>query len=477
METVSPGLKCAQEAPPVTALPAQRLSRVCAVLGPSIFLQVISSSLLFAERPKLARAALGSTAKAARALAWMESGGALLETVCNPVSGKASDVVGRRPFLPFAPLAACVMRMFVAIFANMHSLRLDKYVTTACDSMYFTVWRAAVADLAAGDTAEFTRCMGLLGTFAGIAQIIGPITGDALRRVAGSVRGTRVCFAAAAALSLANCLWLASRFEETLCHKERSGSPARLWTLLLRDATPLSFARCVAQSSQLARLFVAVGLQTVTEGRNIGAVNYLLMKDDYGWDDSMVAKLFSGLGLCLIAGGLLVKRSIATFGLRGHTTVSNTFNAVACLFWGGAGEIAKVTGVSTPWTMALALLFATPGMRKRDGLEGLIMRLGSYHGLGRGFISGALMNWRAAFNIVAPLALGHAYAWGVSREHRAPYVPFLACAGALIVSEACVQTLTDSELHLGNGGDSPVTSAVSSASVRAGAVGAKKMLV
>jgi len=195
-------------------------------------------------------------------------------------------------------------------------------------------------------------------------------------------------------------------------------------------------------------------------------VNYLLLKDDYGWDDSMVAKLFSGLGLCLIAGGLLVKRSIATFGLRGHTTVSNSFNAVACLFWGGAGEIAKATGVPTPWTMTLALLFATPGMRKRDGLEGLILRLGSRAGFGRGFISGALMNWRAAFNVVAPLVLGHAYAWGVSRAHRAPYVPFLACASALIAAEVCVQTLTDSELHLGNGDETPVTSTISTASVR-----------
>merc|ERR1712008_534425 len=154
------------------------------------------------------------------------------------VSGNASDVVGRRPFLPVAPLAACIMRMFVAAFANLHSLRLDRYVTAAFDSMYFTVWRASVADLAAGDTAEFTRCMGLLGTYAGVAQILGPIAGDVIRKMAGGVHGTRACFVAAAALALTNCLLLARGFEETLCHKERCGSPARLRTLL-RDATPL----------------------------------------------------------------------------------------------------------------------------------------------------------------------------------------------------------------------------------------------
>jgi len=39
-------------------------------------------------------------------------------------------------------------------------------------------------------------------------------------------------------------------------------------------------------------------------------------------------------GTSLVVGGATVRKSLATFGMRGHTTVSNLCNAAQWLMWG-----------------------------------------------------------------------------------------------------------------------------------------------
>jgi len=425
------------------------IQRCCSVIGPSVVLQVLNSVLLTSARPQLVLRRMGSASAAARMLSHMDSGGALMELMFNPMLGRASDAYGRSPFLPFAALVSTASRFFVAARGGLIALCLDKLVTSASDSMYFTVWRAALADLMArgGDSVAFATHMARIGTYAGVAAIIAPLVGDRVRRASGE----RACFALAGAVALVNYVWLVCWFRETLPPSERRVAGGGVFQAL-RDNSPFSFTQLFRRSPQLAWLFSAVGLQTVTEGRCLGSVNYLLLKNDFGWSEPAVAKAMAGLGVGLVLGGLTVKRSISSLGLRGHTTMANMVNTFVCLLWGGAGVIQRRTGISTAVTMTVALTILVPGTRKRDGLEGLVLHIGSEAGFGRGFISGALMNWRAMFNIVVPLVLGHAYAWGKIRGRDAPYAPFVLAATALVCSEACVRALSNTDLLLDHDG-------------------------
>eukprot|EP00928_Gymnodinium_smaydae_P054967 TRINITY_DN38645_c0_g1_i1.p1 TRINITY_DN38645_c0_g1~~TRINITY_DN38645_c0_g1_i1.p1 ORF type:complete len:466 (-),score=23.54 TRINITY_DN38645_c0_g1_i1:225-1622(-) len=432
------------------------IRRCSDVIGPSMFLTVLGASVLSASRPQFvvnecirlrggqSRGSL-AVGEAARILSKMDSAGAVLELVCNPLVGGFSDCYGRRPFIPIAPVVATVTRLCVGLHGNLGTLWFDRLVTSATDSMYFTAWRAALADLTSlhGDSATFATEMARIGTYAGVAAILGPFVGARIRRA----RGESACFVFASLIASLNSLWCYRCFKETL-----SSTSARASSLKVPDfveaSNPCAFMRCFRRSSQLARIFLAVGLQTVTEGRCIGNVNYLLLSNDLGWSETAIARQMSGLGIGLILGGLIVKRSISMFGLRGHTTMANLTNAFVCVLWGGAGVIRDVARVPAALTMTVALTLIIPAARKRDGLEGLVHHVGSNAGFGHGFISAALMNWRAMFNISVPLLLGYVYAWAKSGGRNAPYLPFFLASAALLGSEACHRSLSNKEIDL-----------------------------
>ena len=56
------------------------------------------------------------------------------------------------------------------------------------------------------------------------------------------------------------------------------------------------------------------------------------------------------------------------------------------------------------------------GGRKRDAVEALIMKRGAEQGLGRGFLSSSLFNWRAVINVCGPLLFGMLYSFGAKRR-------------------------------------------------------------
>mgnify|MGYP003327917121 CR=1 FL=1 len=98
----------------------------------------------------------------------------------------------------------------------------------------------------------------------------------------------------------------------------------------------------------------------------------------------MILQLCSA-GTSLVVGGATVKKSLSTFGIRGHTTVSNLCNATQWLMWGAP----HLFRLSPDTAMYVGLLLTIPGGRKRDAVESLVVKIGAARGLGKGMISGA----------------------------------------------------------------------------------------
>lgn len=105
-------------------------------------------------------------------------------------------------------------------------------------------------------------------------------------------------------------------------------------------------------------------------------------------------------------GGMIGKFIIKTFGLGGMTTFGN----VANVFAQGLGILASNANL-----MYVHVLAGGFGERKRDAVETLIVKLGSEYGLGRGFLSAGMTNFRSIPNLVSPALWAVSYRNGAAR--------------------------------------------------------------
>jgi hypothetical protein len=74
------------------------------------------------------------------------------------------------------------------------------------------------------------------------------------------------------------------------------------------------------------------------------------------------------------------------------------------------------------------------------------MKRGADAGLGGGFVSGAMMNWRSTVNVIGPTFFGALYAYGSARNF--PGLPFLFAAASNLMAQVVFSTLTDDELGI-----------------------------
>ena len=148
---------------------------------------------------------------------------------------------------------------------------------------------------------------------------------------------------------------------------------------------------------------------------------------------------------------MMVKKSLKTFGLKGHTTISNLMNGLTYVLWGGAKTIYET--LVCQWILPYCSLCLVPGGRKRDAVENIVVNLGEDSGFGRGYVSGALMNFRAFINLIAPIIIGNVYAWSKQRNGNAPFLAWGICAFSCIFAEGVFQTLTNEELLLDDAGN------------------------
>ena len=403
-------------------------------IAPVVALTVTCKSMLFSARIKAAGRFIKNPVLLTTTLSRLASCGAFAEFVLNPIFGKLSDTFGRKLILPLGPISLlfCNTLMFMRP-QSLWPLILEELVATPLVTSFFTTWRAALSDVLQGGA--FARTQAKIGMAAGIGLLCGPFISKTIMRNID----VKWCYAASAVCAAIATARLAF-FSETLLSSERRPFS---W----QGLQPFSFLELVDKGPTLRRLLCITGMQTVTELRNVNQVFSVYMEKDLKWSWDRINNFTAAFGLSLIFSGAAVKKMIAVMGMRKFTTFCNSSNALSYLIFSGMGPFSFLFN-SPLKRMWLGLFAAAAGGRKRDCVEALVMKQGARAGLGRGFVSGSLMNFRAIVNVVAPILLSQVYARGARQQQ--PEMVFLFGALASITAETIWQSLSDEALVVDN---------------------------
>mmetsp|Transcript_15593 Transcript_15593/g.49115 ORF Transcript_15593/g.49115 Transcript_15593/m.49115 type:complete len:448 (+) Transcript_15593:65-1408(+) len=402
-------------------------SKLVRIFGPTMFLTIISGGMLVTPRLSLGQKIMPDQVELTAFLARLASAGALFEFFANPIFGKLADRYGRRSVIAIPNFAVALCRALLFCFPDKKwPLIVEQSVCTPLVTSLFTVHRAALSDCLEGkDVAAATAKIGM---FIGLSIVAGPLIAKAVM----SRADPRYCYLISVGLASSSGLWLLTQFQETLPAEKRK-------PLVLNDMQPLSFFQLLRQGP-LRKLLLIIGMQTVPEDRNMQNTVLSYLQHDLGWDWSRINNFIGLLGVSLILSGSAVGSLIARMGLRRFTTFSNACNIGTFAAFAHLPPLGLI--LSSDSAMYLGLALSSFGGRKRDAAETLIMHLGAKQNLGNGFIMGAMMNWRAVINVLAPILLARVYA------RRAGRGVFVAAACFVALAEVMLRALSDEELGL-----------------------------
>ena len=283
------------------------------------FLDVTTASVTKPLRPGMLTALLPNAAAVSSLLGRMLAAGAVCEFIFNPICGRASDVIGRKPFLIGGLLMSALANALASLRTNnLAMVVFQMCAVTTADTIVFTNTRAATSDLLRGT--ELTVSASRLAMAAGLGIVVGPAIGAKV--IVPMMGGVAPAFAFNAAVLLVAAGFLATFLKETLPLEKRTEMD---WS----RANPLAFSRMLLASKTTMGLMMCSGLQTFLDGRNIVESNFIYQRDQLGFSESENATYQSVAGLKVFIGGALGKPMMNKFGQLGLTTFSNAVNCFA----------------------------------------------------------------------------------------------------------------------------------------------------
>ena len=327
----------------------------------------------------------------------------ILQFLCAPLWGALSDRIGRRPTL-LITLAGMFLSYVGWFFAGSFALLVAARMLGGSMAGNIATANAVVADTTEGP--DRVKGMGIVGMAIGLGFILGPALGgwfgaiDLTERwpelARFGVNPFSAAAAAAAALSLANWLWVAARYPETLPPERRAraeAGEARAGFGALKRMS--SLAPGVRRASLTFFLYLL----------SFSAMEFSLMflaadRFDFGVRDTAALFVFIGLTIAVVQGGL-VRRLAPRLGerrlvLAGFGILVLSFAWVgACdsvrALYTGAGGLALGSALAMPSLGALVSRYTSAD---RQGLA-----LGSYQASGAlarafGPILGGLLYWK-----------------------------------------------------------------------------------
>lgn len=347
------------------------------------FAGIVSTTLLGTAKTSILKKSLGhnSLAAAATLLGRMASAGALAEFLSGPAVGRLSDAEGRKKYIVGGLLTTAILDMMVASNpTSLFTLVLNNVITTATNTAFITVLRAGLADLLSGTQLGVANSQ--IGLAAGLGVIVGPFLGATI----DDKFGPAAAYAVASALGFGTAAYVSSNFEETLAEDQKKPMD---W----KAANPLSFLKLLTHGKGLATLALALGFQCIAEPRFVFPYAQLLWTSKYKYSSQKMGAFAGFFGLVYVAGSVISKKRFKKIGAERHVTESNLFNTLAFLSWSlFNGDIGTVCSF---------LLFAG-GIRKRDGLETMIMGEGDARGWGKGETTAITGTFKSVSAIFAP---------------------------------------------------------------------------
>lgn len=350
----------------------------------------------------------------------------LIAFLCYPrhasVLGRLSDKYGRKPFVVLGTVGTTIMDFLVYLNPTSLNFLMAKIsISTMTNTATVTSVRAALSDKLSGKSLGVANAK--VGIFAGLAVIVGPLMGTLLQSRVGDAN----VYLAAALVGCLNILNLQSRFKESLAEDNRKEMD---WAA----ANPTSFTKLLTCSSEASMCSYSLGLQCIAEPRFVFPFASIAWETLHKYDPLTRGRFASFFGVVYVAGAIVAKGRMKALGPKGHITESNIANLIGFLIWSFRHD--SLGTYMAIFCMAL-------GIRKRDGLEVLLMKQGGGQGWGKGETYGYIANFKSLSAVAAPLIMGQAFAYSTSNGRSFYGSPMLVAAVATALSELCFQSVKD----------------------------------
>jgi len=392
----------------------------------------------------------GDAGRAGQILGRLSSMGAGVEFLINPVLGRLSDKIGRRPFFFLGPGSHAVLKLLT--FMNPGSLyqtSAEHVVCKACSTLsQTTACSAAITDVlrdrldskdeavaaAAKRTmsAEFAK----MGSMAGLGVIVGPLLAGRVMKAFGSFRHA---FLLGAASGMAQLLYVYLFVKETL-------PLARRKPFDISSVNPLSFTRLFTGTPALRKLAIVGALQCFAEGKNTVAVEQVYLKADAKWTPDNINNFATAVGAAMVGGGKMAAMWMQRLGSRRFASMANLVTALNYLIvWVGLGA-----SMGKRWAplafMAIQCVTGAINGGALSPIKSLMTAQALSSGMGSGEFSGAWGNFRALVSTSAPMLYGNMYRTATTGGRAMPGAPFAFIAAAALAAEAMHSTISEHEL-------------------------------
>lgn len=323
----------------------------------------------------------------------------LMQFIFNPIWGRISDKIGRRPVILISVFGSFVSYLIFAFANSLWLLFISRMLAGLMGANIATA-QAYIADITPSN--ERAKWMGVVGAGFGIGFVVGPFLGGILSKF-----GYNVPIFFASGLSLLNFILAYKFLLEPQKHKSKTDG--------------LNFSNSISQILQdKVLLFLYFTFFIITFGISINYVVFpLFTKDMFGFDASHNGLLFGYVGMIgvLTQGYLIGKLTkkfkeekilitgtfLMTIGLLGMTFSSHflEFLIFATFFTFGSG-------ITTPSVLSLI------SMQAGTEIQGMTLGLGqSLSSLARVFGPSTGGFFYGNFGQKSPFALG-ALAMGLS---------------------------------------------------------------
>ena len=376
----------------------KKINKLVNVIASAFFLNVIQTTeTMSANSTMMLQASNNVASDAARTMGLVSTVGALLEFAFNPVLGRLSDCYGRRGFVLLGSIGTALMDLYVYLKPDSLSrLVLRTVFSTMFNTLIVTSVRAGLSDQINGK--ELGIANAKVGILAGIAIIIGPVFGTFSQKYLGN----KNVFLISTMVGLANVLNLTLRFDETLKAEDRKREMD--WSA----ANPASFLKLVTSGSKkMASYAYSLGFQCIAEPRFLFPYAMLTWETVYNYSPVKRGNFAAIFGFSYVLGAMIAKSRLKKIGLEAHITESNISNFIGFLIWSLRQD--------TIGTIA-AFLCMTFGIRKRDGLEIMLLKEGAKKKWGRGETYAYISNFKSVSAVISPFIMGNIYAFTTKRN-------------------------------------------------------------
>ncbi len=299
----------------------------------TVFLDLLGFGLVLPFLAKEARDTFHVTAFVATLLGSVYS---LMQFVFVPIWGRVSDRVGRRPVMIWSIAGTALTMAGLGMGLTwggsvlwLFAARIFGGIATA----NLGTASAYIADITKPE--DRAKGMGLIGAAFGLGFILGPALGGALARVEIDGRhGAAPCFVAAA-LSLANLVWVVLGLAESLPPERRASTPRRRITPLNVEAVTEAFAL------PGVALAVAVNFLVILSFTNLDQTFTFFCGDLFGIDERGTGYVLAFIGLVAAAvqGGLV-------------RALSKRVDEGALMRWGAFAQVLAFAGLVAAGSLA-----------------------------------------------------------------------------------------------------------------------------